>query len=499
MAAIRIGREEMGAFARASGDYNPVHLPGPIPSESPLEAPVVYGVLASLAAVGKMAANSDRGLRALEATFVRPLRMGAEYDLEARWAPPRATARVCDGDLPALLLDARFSAGGGRLAVVATDRLEAPRLCRIEELAPGASVGGSYAGDEASLAWLRERFALPPSAVGDDLFHALLFASYLVGMLIPGSGSLLARLRVGLDEGAPPVRASGAEPLSYRARVVDLQPRARMVTVAGELRHPGGAVAKLTCEAYLPPPPAPLDVRLLEKGLGGRSDLLAGQAAIVVGAGRGLGAALAHGLASQGCSVYACSRGGPERDSCPGRWRGALHHARGDASDPDYCRHLLREVVDRQGGLDFLLCCAAPPLEGIGFGPSSAGRFNEFVKRSVELVSVPMATTFDAIQARGGACLVVSSEAVETTPRDWGHYVAAKGAVEALAVWAAKRSPRARVLVARVPRLMGGPLAGEDGVAGEAAAAWLIRGLSTGSGGGARLLRWPDHPPPGAF
>jgi NADP-dependent 3-hydroxy acid dehydrogenase YdfG len=489
----------MEAFARASGVFNTVHLPGSIPSESPFEAPVVYGVLASLVAVSQVAANSEQGLRGLEATFVRPLRMGVGYDLEARRAPRRLTARVCDGDLPALLLDARISGAGRRLAVAGGERLQAPRQCPIEELAPGAAVAGRYAGDEDSLAWLRERFGLRTPTVGDGLFHALLFASYLVGMLIPGAGSLMSRLRVGLDQGTPPAGAGGAEPMSYRARVVDLQPQARMVTLAGELRHRGAEVAKLTCEVHMPPPPAPLDARLLEKGLGNPSNSLAGRAAIVIGAGRGLGVTLAHGLASQGCAVYACSRSGTEPEPSTGRWRGAIHQARGDASDPGYCRGLLREVVDRHGGLDFLVCCAAPPLQGIGFGPTSAGRFNEFVKQSVELVSVPMATMIDALQAREGACLVVSSAAVKTTPRDWGHYVAAKGAVEALAVWAAKRSPRARVLVARVPRLQGSSLVGEEGVAREAAAAWLVRRLSSGSGGGVCLLEWPDHPPPEAF
>lgn len=484
----------MEAFARASGDVNPVHLPGSPASDSPFEAPIVYGVLAALAAVGEVAEERDRGLHGLEATFLRPLRVGVEYDLDVRRDRQRLTACIRDGDLPALKLDARFSGGGVLPAVGPAERLEQPRRCRIEDLAPGASASGGYAGDEESIGWLRERFGLGTPTVSDGLLHALLHASYLVGMVMPGSGSLLSRLRVALAGTAPVATGGGlaAEPLSYRATVVDLQPEVRTVTLAGDLRRRDELIARLTCEAHVPPPPAPLDLGLLEKELRRSSGLLQGRTALVVGGGGRLGAALVHGLASQGCSVYTCSRSGAERE-VSARWRGAIHDARGDASDPDHCRRLVRRVVDRHGGLDLLLCCAAPRLEGIGFGPTSVGRFNDFVQRSVELVSVPMATTIEALEEKGGTCLVVSSEAVKTMPREWGHYVAAKGAVEALAVWAARRSPGVGVLVARVPRLdretLGG---GEDAVARELVAAWLIRRLSSGLGtGGTHLLEWP--------
>jgi NADP-dependent 3-hydroxy acid dehydrogenase YdfG len=491
--AICIGEEEMEAFARASGDLNPVHLPGPSTAEGLFDAPVAYGSLGVLAALAAAVEDSDRGLQALEATFTRPLRVGTRYDLRARREPPRLSARVDDADLPALRLDARFAGGLVSPAVGAAERLGRPRHRRIEDLAPGTSVRGSYGADSAALGCLRERFALPPSAVGDGLLQALLCTSYLVGMELPGSGSLLARLRLALGEAGPGAAAGagGEEPLSYRATVVEVQPEVRLVTLAGELRHRGGVLATLACEAHLPPPPAPLDAVLLERELGGGREPLRGRAALVVGGSRGLGGALAAALASRGCSVYACSRGGAAPELAAAASRGTIEAVPGDAADPDHCLGVLRRVTDRHGGLDLLLCCAAPRLEGIGFGPAPIGRFNEFVQRSVELVSVPMATTMHALEASGGACLVVSSEAVKTMPREWGHYVAAKGAVEALAAWAARRSPRVRVLVARVPRLAGGPLVGE-GVAREAAAAWLVCRLATGSGaGGAQLLEWP--------
>jgi hypothetical protein len=492
------------AFARASGDVNPIHLEGAPAPASPFEAPVAYGALAALIAAGKLIEDSDRGLQVLDAIFARPLRAGAEYDIEVqRDSSSRIGACVRDGDLPALTLEARFSGGGitRTLAMGEAERLSRPLHCSIEDLETDTAVQGSYSVDEASLRWIRERFRLQPSAIDDRMLYGLLFASYLVGMVIPGSGSMMSRLRVSLAEETSwrQSATSGQEPLSYQASVVDLRQQVRMVTLAGELQHLGQGVARLTCEAHLPPPPVPLDLELLESELGGKSSAFEGRAAIVVGASRGLGAALAHGLASQGCLVYASSRSGEEREpSSAPSWKSAIHHVQGDASDPEHCQRLLELVEDRHGNPDFVICCGAPRLEGIGFGPTSARRFNSFVQESVELVSVPLATMIRAVEAKAGTCVVVSSEAVNTMPRDWGHYVAAKGASEALAVWAAKRFPRIEMVVARVPQLDGRQLGigrGDGVVMREAAAAWLVRRLKTQSGAGAHLLEWPHRSP----
>jgi NAD(P)-dependent dehydrogenase (short-subunit alcohol dehydrogenase family) len=85
---------------------------------------------------------------------------------------------------------------------------------------------------------------------------------------------------------------------------------------------------------------------------------LSNQVAIVTGSGRGLGAAIAHGLAEAGASVMLCSRTKAEVESTTaeivrkGRKAAALV---ADTSDRASCQHLVDQTVARFGKLDVLI------------------------------------------------------------------------------------------------------------------------------------------------
>ena len=73
MRTICFTKREMQAFADASGDVNPPHMEDQTVAPRRFEAPVVYGVLGVLAALGALKDRSGSVLRALDANFHRPL------------------------------------------------------------------------------------------------------------------------------------------------------------------------------------------------------------------------------------------------------------------------------------------------------------------------------------------------------------------------------------------------------------------------------------------
>lgn len=88
---------------------------------------------------------------------------------------------------------------------------------------------------------------------------------------------------------------------------------------------------------------------------------LNGRVALVTGGGRGLGQAMASGLAASGAHVVLTGRGQCELEAAVSAIRASgasASHRASDLSDPDTPRHLVDDVVAEFGRLDILLHAA---------------------------------------------------------------------------------------------------------------------------------------------
>ena len=88
---------------------------------------------------------------------------------------------------------------------------------------------------------------------------------------------------------------------------------------------------------------------------------LAGKVAVVTGSGRGLGRAIARGLAEAGAAVVTSSRTGAEAESAAAEIRAAGGRAvavTADVGDPGQCTALVDRTVSEFGRLDVMLCNA---------------------------------------------------------------------------------------------------------------------------------------------
>jgi NAD(P)-dependent dehydrogenase (short-subunit alcohol dehydrogenase family) len=88
---------------------------------------------------------------------------------------------------------------------------------------------------------------------------------------------------------------------------------------------------------------------------------LSGKVAIVTGSGRGLGRAIAKGMASAGAAVVTTSRHGTEAESAAAEIRAAGGKAIAmvtDVADPEACKALVAHAVAEYGRLDIMACNA---------------------------------------------------------------------------------------------------------------------------------------------
>jgi NAD(P)-dependent dehydrogenase (short-subunit alcohol dehydrogenase family) len=155
--------------------------------------------------------------------------------------------------------------------------------------------------------------------------------------------------------------------------------------------------------------------------------------AVITGASRGLGLAIARGLAAEGWSLVIDARdSGALRSaaaSLPGA--GRIIPLPGDVTDPAH-RAALCDAAQDLGGPDLLINNAgtlgASPLPAIADYPIAE------LREAFEInVLAPLALTqllLPALRSRGGAVLSITSDAAIEPYAGWGGYGAAKAALE---------------------------------------------------------------------
>jgi NAD(P)-dependent dehydrogenase (short-subunit alcohol dehydrogenase family) len=155
--------------------------------------------------------------------------------------------------------------------------------------------------------------------------------------------------------------------------------------------------------------------------------------AVITGASRGLGLALARSLAAEGWSLVIDARDGEALGaaaaSLPGGTR--VIALPGDITDPVH-RAALRDTAEDLGGPDLLINNAGT------LGPSPLPPISDFpiaeLRAAFEVnVLAPIALTqllLPALRRHGGAVLSITSDAAVEAYAGWGGYGAAKAALE---------------------------------------------------------------------
>lgn len=448
--------QDLAQFSAASGDRNPLHLSEEYARATPYGEPVVFGMLGVLAALGHLADRHDRLLQRLSVEFRNPLTVGVPYRLVAlETSAERACVKLYDGTR--LMLKATFIFVPGREKTRDAHVPEAASFTEAvdrkkEDLPAGTRVAGVYGPATSELAQMTTRWRLSEKGVTAMQIAAMLWASFVVGMELPGKRAVFWRLELTLNPEAPQ-----DTPLSYDVTVQDFDERFDLLHSAGTLSAAGTHCATANMWAFVrQDSPQPSLLRLTD--LIPRSGRLKGKVALVIGGSRGLGAAITQALASQGCTVFLnyhqCRAEAEKIRASLGDTSRLIELAQGDASEIEWCRTLRQRIVERYGGLDLLIGNASPPIRPLSFVPEKVAQFQSFLAQSVALAGIPMATFLNDLAERSGWNVLVSSAFVKDHPAEWPHYVTAKCATEGLAQWAAVQYPKVHTLIVRPPKLL---------------------------------------------
>ena len=145
--------------------------------------------------------------------------------------------------------------------------------------------------------------------------------------------------------------------------------------------------------------------------------------AVVTGGSSGIGLAAVRALVRRGCRVYELSR----RETGPD----CAHHLRADVTDETSVQAAFSEVLEREGRVDILICCA-------GYGISGAVEFttSEDAHRQLEVNFFGVVNACRAVlpamrRQRGGRIVCISSVAAVVPIPFQTYYSVSKAAINA--------------------------------------------------------------------
>jgi enoyl-[acyl-carrier protein] reductase III len=163
--------------------------------------------------------------------------------------------------------------------------------------------------------------------------------------------------------------------------------------------------------------------------------MLEGQTAVVTGAGRGIGRAIAVRLAAAGADVvvnYYLNREAAEQAAAEIRSCGVRAHVvQADMKDPDQIRRLFDEVGTRFGGLDILVSNAASGV----FRPAgelTPKHWDWMMHTHPRAFLLCAQAAVPLMRGRRGRMVAVSSLGSQRTIPNYAGMGAAKGALESL-------------------------------------------------------------------
>jgi 3-oxoacyl-[acyl-carrier protein] reductase len=312
------------------------------------------------------------------------------------------------------------------LTIGQTERLA--RTITAEDVAAFARLSGDH-----NALHVDDEFAAR-TEFGQRVVHGFLNASLLstlVGMKLPGRGALYVSQGI---EFTQPVFIG--DTVEARATVLKIDRDTRLVTLRTEIvRSDNDCVMRGTATVKvlrLADPkkrePAPAQA--------GSFFLLEGRVALVTGASRGIGRAIAHLFAQHGATVWinyhksqtAAEALAREIADCGGACR-AIH---ADVAREDDVARMMEQLT-AEGGLDILVNNAGPKILSAPFARLEWSQLSDAYDQIVGSAFRVTQAALPALKAsKGKIVTVVSSAALGRTAHNWLPYVAAKSALLAM-------------------------------------------------------------------
>ena len=433
--------EDQLAFARLSGDYNPIHLDPVVARRLLFGQPVVHGMHALLWAVDGLLAQTEAKVRlkAVKARFRSSIPLDVPVELQVNHkSPTDAALELRSEGAKVLTANVSLELTTGRETPIPRE-VPASGPCRDQSPAELPSASGRVLlclEPEIAKRLFPNAFRLLPA----DQLATLLATTRVVGMEAPGLHSILAGLDLHdcgstASEDLPELRYATE---SFDERISRLELRLEAPGLAGMVT------------AFVRPEPRRQSAFAAIRLLVG-PDEFRHEKALVIGGSRGLGEVAVKLLTAGGADVrFTYHRGAAEAERLTSEIAGEGGSV---ASFPyDVLCNGSQLAAGVQGWSPTLLCYFATPFIATGVERRfRVPRFQNFCRYYLD----GFLEAFEAVRQLGSLSGVFnpSSSFVDELPLNMGEYAAAKSAAETLCRYLEKTHGGIRFHCPRLPRL----------------------------------------------
>lgn len=446
LASRAFGESDQLAFARLTGDFNPIHMDAVTARRTQAGDVVVHGVHGALWALDKLVEAGVLGgdITSIAVKFPKFILLGRNVELRLTSRSEREVAAVIAiGNMATTTLAVGL---GGALdvddavspATAPPPRRTSPLIwTRIEDIAQlqGALEIGSSVED------ISRYFPHLSACIGEDRVAAIALLSTLVGMECPGLHSLFSAFSVRLTEN--PVVRTG---IGFRVSYTDDRFRIVRMAVAG----PG---IRGEVQAFLRPP------AVAQKAIGDIAPAIVpgefkGGTALIVGGSRGLGALTAKVItAGGGRAIITYARGQAEAAEIVEEIHAYAGTDACTALTYDALKDPVPQLASIAGDISHLYYFATAVIGQQRDRPFAPTMLDAFTAMYVTGFYECCRTLADASD-RPLTAFYPSTVFVENTPLTMIEYAMAKSAGEMLCQHLNRSNSGIRAIARRLPRLL---------------------------------------------
>lgn len=456
LGSFEITASESELFARASGDFNPLHVDPVAARRTQFGATLIHGVFGTLRALDLLLATAvepQQTLQRLKVKYTRPVQQGRRIMVTASDTAAKAIRlELSAAGNRCQIIDVEFAANTDAAQTFKPDTAAPVTTCENRSIDDCAHLSASVPlrSEAELLATLLPNVAahLPPAQIA-----TILASTDIVGMRCPGLHSVFAQLNLVFGSS----RSTETGELHYRVANAD----ARFDRVEIEIEN---AFASGSIEAFFRPAPAQQATfgEVIERVTNGEFE---GQRALIIGASRGLGEVIAKVLAAGGAELmltYAAGKKDAERVAAEiSAARARPQVCRYDVLAPD-CPPEVAAFAQEATHIYYL---ASPLIEKGESGQFNQALYERYCAYYIDGLSCLANTLMQQRSSESPLALFIpSSVFLEDKIRGFAEYIAAKTAAEEYVQTLPERLRGCRVVSPRLPQLFTDQTSGIRGI-----------------------------------